>query len=157
MILTGEGIAINVPGGWDVRIGRTAADPSGVATQPLVHGATFALPEHRGEYGAGVVNLMTPEDTFVALVEFGSQSVGTALFAAQGFPRQLDPDWFHSKQLQRPLPGQAGLQRFFTEQRRAFCLYVVVGQYGNRAPLVPRINSFLAGIQVRPPLVSAAP
>ena len=42
--------------------------------------------------------------------------------------------------LQRAIRGQAGVQRFFHESGRAFCLYVVLGAYSNRQQVVPEVN-----------------
>jgi len=150
VIVRSRGLAVEVPTGWDVRIGSTSLDEIG-ATRPLVHGANFGLPERRSEYGSGVVERMSTNNTFVSLVEFGAESVGTALFSGRGLPRRLDPESFHPNQLQRPLPGQAGLQLFFIEADRAFCLYVVLGRHANRARLVPTVDQLLSGITILPP------
>jgi hypothetical protein len=48
------------------------------------------------------------------------------------------------------IPGQAGYQRFFTENGRPFCLYVVLGGYANRQILAPSVQGFLEGLDVRP-------
>lgn len=150
MIVSGEGFVVDVPPGWDVRIGTTSTDPSGVAVQPLLHAANFPLPERRGEYGSRVVDVMAAPHAFVSLIEFGPESVGTALFAAQGVPRRLTPDRFHPNQLQRALPGQGGQQSFHTEAGRAFCLYVVLGGHASRMKLVPSINELLGGLTILP-------
>jgi hypothetical protein len=70
------------------------------------------------------------------------------LFAPSGLPQHLDPDAFDPATLQRRLVGQAGLQRFFTQANRAFCLYVVLGGYTNRNTVVPRVNEVLASFQI---------
>jgi len=151
VIALGEGIAVDVIPDWDTRIGRTSPATFPTTTsQALLHGANFALPERRGEFGDGVVETMGPAHVFTALIEYGPESVGKGLFASQGLPRQLHPDWFDPNLLERPLPGHAGLQRFFTDHDRTFCLYVVLGGYAQRAGLVDAANLFLAGITVLP-------
>jgi hypothetical protein len=91
---------------------------------------------------------MNTDDILIVLFEYGDDSVGTALFAHEGMPRRLEPDEFDRDALQRPLPGQSGLQRFFTERGRAFCLYVVLGSHIDRNELVPRVNGVLATIEI---------
>jgi hypothetical protein len=43
-----------------------------------------------------------------------------------------------------------GSQRFFATRGRAFCLYVVLGSWLQRASLVPRANELLSTIQIAP-------
>jgi hypothetical protein len=59
--------------------------------------------------------------------------------------------------LNRQLPGQAGLQRFFNESGRAFCLYVVIGAYQRRHDVVPAVNTVLATVQIDPAGSTATP
>jgi hypothetical protein len=50
--------------------------------------------------------------------------------------------------MKRPLPGQCGGQWFFTENGRAFNLYVVLGSFPARRRLVPTANEILGGITI---------
>lgn len=150
MRLEGERLTVELPTGWDLRIGRTAADEIVVSNNPLVHAANFPLPQRRGDFGSGAVDIMGPSDTFVSLFEFGPESLGQPLFANEGLPQELDPDEFHPSALQRVIPGQAGVQRFFTAEGRPFCLYVVLGEFDNRRRLVPSVSEFLSGVRVDP-------
>lgn len=151
MEIAKERLRAVVPPGWDVRIGRpTGAEPPSVPT-PFVHAANFPLPLRLGSFGAGALELMGPGHVFVALEEYGEDSVGTPLFAFRGLPRQLDSERFRPNAMSRVIPGLAGLQAVFTEQGRPFCLYAVIGSYANRAALVPVVNAFLAGLTVDPP------
>ena len=150
MRLEGEGIALGLPEGWDARISRTVRDIFRSVDHPLVHAANFPLPPRRGDFGSGVVGEMEPLHTFVSLFEYGTESVGQSLFAAEGFPRQLDPDEFSPNALQRAIPGQAGVQRFFTEHGRAFSLYVVLGAFAARRRLTPEVNELLGTVEVAP-------
>jgi hypothetical protein len=154
--LTGHGIATDLPDGWEGRITKRAepgpgarspvngADLSVERTHPIVHLANFALPEDRGDFGSGAVELMGDQHVFVCLFEYGPESVGAALFEPQGLPRTLDPAWFTSAQLQRTIRGQAGYQAFFTEAGRPFTLFIALGSGRRAAELVPRAEAVLA-------------
>lgn len=148
MRLAHLGLGVELPAGWDGRIYRRTPGAAGEVTHPVLHAANFALPEERGDFGSGAVELMTPAHAFVSLLEYDAESARTPLFARPGFPLRLTADAFAPNQLQRALPGQAGVQRFFSERGRAFCLYVVVGNYLARGALLPQVNALLASMQV---------
>jgi hypothetical protein len=147
--LTAHGLAVGLPPGWEGRIHRRAAAVDSGHTQPVVHLANFALPERRDDFGGGVTPAMRSADVFVALFEYGSESLGTPLFAADGVPR-VTAGMFTSKRLQRPLPGQLGCQNFFTAGGRPFCLYVVAGSRAHLPRIVAEVNVVLAGVEVGP-------
>jgi hypothetical protein len=46
------------------------------------------------------------------------------------------------------MPGQSGLQRFFTHNGRAFCLYVVLGSHVDRADILPNVNAVLETLEI---------
>ena len=76
---------------------------------------------------------------------------------------QSRADDFNPNVLQRAIRGQAGVQRFFQEAGRAFCLYVVLGSLANRDRLVPAVNRVLATFElasaaslVQPPTMTPA-
>jgi hypothetical protein len=115
-----------------------------------MHAGTFPLPLGRGDYGSAAVDRMHSGDVFVALLEFAPDSVGTALFAREGLPTELDADSFSPDTLQRPIPGQAGNQLFFNQAGRAFCLYAVLGAHRNRLHLTRLVNGFLPRISIGP-------
>jgi hypothetical protein len=140
------GLAVNDRPGWDTRIYRRVAGV-GEVTHPVVHACTHPLPAERGDLGVGVVELLGPEELFVALVEFGSDVAGQGLFAPQGMPR-LAPSQFGPDRLQRVLPGRSAAQHFFTDGDRAFCLFVVLGSHARRMALVPRAAQMVAGFGV---------
>lgn len=125
-------------------------EPAELTLAPVLHVGTFALPADRGDFGSGAVELMNDGDSFVALLEYGPEEAGSALFAAQGLPRRLDPRNFSNRSLQRQLPGQAGWQYFFTEQGRAFCLYIVLGDRNDANLQVRRIEQLLAQVTIEP-------
>lgn len=146
MRLQQYGLTADLPAGWEGRIlRREPAAPLGRArtaeeenVQPVVHAGNFALPEDRGDFGSGAVDVMRGSHVFFALVEYGPESVGTALFANDRPPWPLDPSAFSPTQLQRTIAGQSGYQSFFTVEDRAFCLFAVLGSHVDRRALVPR-------------------
>lgn len=143
------GVSVDVPPGWDVRIYSRADTTSGPETSHAVlHAATFALPAERGDYGSGAVEAMAPGDLFLALVEHDPGSAGTALFCPRGLPVPLEAGAFSPAVLQRKLPGQAGLQRFFNLSGRAWSLYAVVGSYAMRSSLASGATRFLEALQL---------
>lgn len=148
--LNGSGIAVDLPGGWEGSIdgGGFPQLTDGARSPTLLHAGSFPLPPQRGSFGSGATELMNTDDILVVLFEYGPDSVGTPLFAKQGMPRALAPDEFDRDALQRALPGQSGVQRFFTESGRAFCLYVVLGSHIDRAELAPRVNEVLETIDI---------
>jgi hypothetical protein len=144
--ISGQGLWITPPEGWEAVIYRRPEGP-GHQTLPVLHAATVPLPPERGDYGSGLVETLQPGDVFVSLLEFGPLAANSPLFAANGIPG-LTPDMYRPKQLQRVLPGQGGVQRFFTEGGRAFCLYSVVGSYANRVALCARANQMIGSIHI---------
>ncbi|MBW3620885.1 MAG: hypothetical protein KY461_11615 [Actinobacteria bacterium] len=160
MRLSAHGLTAALPTGWegafttarDASAGRT---PSGVTTAslpslPTLHLANFALPADRGDFGSGAVDVMGASDAFVSLLEYGPECVGTPLFEARGLPRHLAASDFSPRALQRTLAGQAGLQVFFTEAGRAFCLYAVLGHRANAATLAREVSRTLANVTIGP-------
>ncbi|MGI9601474.1 MAG: hypothetical protein ACR2QE_06305 [Acidimicrobiales bacterium] len=151
-VLRGHGMAVDLPTGWDGAIYRREPDETersaGGVENPVLHAANFALPAERGDFGSGAVEIMGRSGVLVCLVDYGSESAGTALFAREGVPRSVPPDDFATHTLQRPQAGQGGLQIFFHEGGRAFCLYVVIGSHRRRRVLTPVVNELLAGLEV---------
>jgi hypothetical protein len=154
MELAGHGLAATMPPGWEGTIsldqgeeGFALAEAGGVL-RPVAHLASFPLPGDRGDFGSGAVELMRTEDVFVALLEYAPEEAGSALFAAQGLPRKLDPRRFSAASLQRGMPGQAGLQEFFTEAGRPFCLYVVLGDADDAHLQVRKVEQVLATVRI---------
>lgn len=161
MEIQAHGIRAHLPAGWEGRLRKRAA--SGVAerrqggttpvaedTGPVLHMANFALPEDRGDFGSGAVDVMGTGHVMVAVVEYGPDSVGTALFPTVSRVPRLSARMFSSQALQRVQRGQAGAQRFFTLNGRAFCLYVVLGDQRDAAALTPPTNEITSQIEVTP-------
>ena len=160
MKVTAHGLAAWLPDGWEgcidaeredvvhAAVRRFAPDAPAPAVLPVAHFSTFALPAERSDFGATAVEMMGADDVFVALLEYAPEEAGSALFAAEGLPRRLDPRWFSPRMLQRTLRGQAGFQHFFHEAGRAFCLYVVLGGAHDAARLARRAEQVLQGIHI---------
>lgn len=161
MRIEAHGIRAELPSGWEGRIGRrqpgsTTGRRGGVATAevvgedtgPVLHMGNFALPEDRGDFGSGAVDLMGTGHLLVVLVEYGADSVGTALFPTVASVPRLTGRMFSSQGLQRVQRGQAGAQRFFTLNGRAFCLYAVVGDQREVGPMATTANDVTRQIQV---------
>jgi len=164
--LSGNGVSVTLPGGWEGRVFKrpaagevaaSAADgpsaPPGEVTNTVVHISTIALPPGVGDFASGAVENLGSSDALIVLFEYGAEAASQALFARSGMPRSLATTDFSPTMLQRALRGQAGVQVFFHEVGRAFCLYVVLGSYQNRAKVVPEVNKVLATIAITDPAV----
>jgi hypothetical protein len=143
-------VSIDVPEDWEGSIsdGDFQLEADGAQEPTVMQVASFPMPAERGSFGTGAVELMRSGDVFMTLFEYGPESVGTRLFEAEGIPRQLAAREFDRTALQRAMPGQSGLQRFFTHNGRAFCLYVVLGSHVDRADILPRVNSVLETLEI---------
>ncbi|MCU1357530.1 MAG: hypothetical protein JWM89_2948 [Acidimicrobiales bacterium] len=158
MKLQAHGIETDLPPGWEGRIalrnpptGHTRAlGTTGEVPNPVVHLANFALPEDRGDFGSGAVDLMGEQHVLVVLFEYGPECAGTALFRRKGIPTKLTPSMFSGSALQRTLPDQAGCQVFFTAAGRAFCCYAVLGRQAAAARVLPQANATLAATKIGP-------
>jgi hypothetical protein len=157
--LSGSGIDVDVPSGWEGRIysntsggrpsgsNRAAMSEAAPSSNAVLHVASFPLPPNTGDYGGGAVEQMTNKDLLVVLMEHGRDSVGTALFESRGIPR-IGVDDVSTSCLQRLIDGQGGVQRFFTESGRTFCLYVVFGSFARRVRTVPVVNDILKSVSI---------
>jgi hypothetical protein len=159
--LAAHGIEISLPSGWEGRVFRRPAAgevgaldadgppaPSGETTHAVVHVSTIALPPDIGDFASGAVDKLGADDALIVVFEYDPGSVDTPLFAKAGIPRELAPDDFSPNVMQRAIRGQAGVQKFFNDQGRAFCLYVVVGSYARRRQIVPQVNQVLATLTI---------
>lgn len=127
------------------RLGSTA--PEDDVTRPVLHACTRPMPADRGDFGSNVVDLLGPDDVFVALVDYGTEVADRGLFENQGMPK-LAPSQFGPNRLQRPLPGLSASQHFFSSGGRAFCLFTVVGSHARRMASVPRAAALVSRIQI---------
>lgn len=116
-------------------------------TRPVLHACTRPLPADRGDFGSGAVDLLGPNDIFVALVDYGTEVADQGLFEKQGMPR-LAPSQFAPNRLQRPLPGMSACQHFFSVGGRAFCLFTVLGSHARRMASVPRAAALVQTVKI---------
>ncbi len=163
--LTALGIDVTLPTGWEGRLfrrpleGEVASRDANIEGEPaapqettnaVLHASTIAVPPGVGDFASGAVDKLGSDDLFVVLFEYDPSSVDTALFKSSGIPRPLTTDDFSPNVMQRAIRGQAGVQKFFNDQGRAFCLYVVIGSFARRKELVPRVNEVLASLAIEP-------
>jgi hypothetical protein len=166
--LSAHGIEVTLPAGWEGRVfkrpgaGEVAAASEGAPAAPgettnaVVHIATIALPIGVGDFASGAVDKLGPDDVLIVLFEYDPASATQPLFKAAGLPKSVSADDFSPSALQRTIRGQAGVQRFFHDQGRAFCLYVVLGAFVRRREIVPAVNQVLSTMTIAP-LDASAP
>ena len=142
MKLRAHDLAVDLPPKWEGRIFRHAGG------EPTMHAANFALPSEDGDYGARATGSMGKGGAFVAITEFEPELVNEPLFHRGGLPRKLRAADLHPRSMMRPRPGFAGVQRFFHDQGRAFCLYVVIGNEPSRSGLCHVVNEVLASVEI---------
>ncbi|MDX6555648.1 MAG: hypothetical protein QOD86_1843 [Miltoncostaeaceae bacterium] len=145
MRVSGQGIALDAPPGWDVRIARDPDD--GLA---VVHAASFPLPPAVGGFGGEAIDAMPPESVVLSLLEYEPAAAGRGLFAGRAAfaalrVRDLDPS-----AITRALPGRAGVQRFAVLAGRPFCAYVVVSRSARPRRLLETANRLLASLEIAP-------
>ena len=157
--LVAHGLSIDLPRGWDGQIRAVEHAPAGAAahaadassgtarTPVILHAGSFALPAERGDYGSGAVEVMGGSDILICLLEHEPEAAGTALFRRRGMPR-LRAEGFSPQAMQRAIPGMAGSQHFFQLGGRPFCLYVVIGSYTTRGPLVRAADDVVRSVRV---------
>jgi len=122
--------------------------PEGETTNAVVHVSTISLPAGSSDFASDSVERLGRTDALVVLFEYDREAVSEPLFAKDGMPRVLQPSDFSPGVLQRSVRGQAGVQAFFHEGSRAFCLYVVLGSFDARAEVVPEVNRVLSSLQI---------
>lgn len=156
MLLSSVGIEVDLPAGWDGQVRPASSASQGAVSAAaaadsgvVLHAASFPLPSSRGDYGSGAVELMGGSDVFVCLLEHEPELVDSPLFAPTRVPR-LTPELFSPQSMQRAMPGMAGCQQFFQMSGRPLCLYVVVGSWVTRGPLVRLADRVTSSIRAAP-------
>jgi len=91
---------------------------------------------------------------FLAITEYlpgAGLQPGSGLYRARGVELPLDPSRFSASALAHPRPGQAGMQHFFTQSQRPFCLYVVIaGDRLTRRQRLAGVDHVLRSLQILP-------
>ena len=123
MKVSGYGISIDLPRGWEGRIYRRPP----ANAYPILHAGSFALPHGDGDFGGDAIASMAEGDVFLALLEYDGALGGTGLFNEPTLPLPLRVSDLSPAAFPRRIAGRVGVQRFFTEHRRPFCLYAVIG------------------------------
>jgi hypothetical protein len=145
MELTGYGIRVDLPRGWE---GRIYKRPEG---DPTLHAGNFPLPVEDGDFGSRALAAMGSGGAFLVATEYDPALAGHGLFAEEApAPLPADTD-LDPMALQRTRRGQFGVQRFMTIGGRAFCVYVVVGMVPNPSELLGRANEVLQTLSIVPP------
>lgn len=149
--LSAHGISVLLPAGWDgeIFLRDLDGDPTDAVTdnRPVLHCANFPLPADRGDFGSRAVESMDRPAIFLAVIEYDEASATSPLFS-NPLPSRLEDREFGPTHLQRPMPGQAGAQRFVNANGRSFCIYAVLGSYAMRRVLVPELNTVLGTLAV---------
>lgn len=153
MKLSGHGIELDLPDGWDGRIYRREG------AQPTLHAANFQLTDRDGDFASGATAVMPYAGAVLVVKEYqpGPRLVlGMGLFASKELPLRIERRHFHSRTLQIGRAEQAGFQHFFTTSGRAFCLYVVVKGLGHprsarqASDALASLNGILASLRLHP-------
>lgn len=142
MRISAHGIRADLPAGWDGRISRR---PGG---QAVLQAATFRLPLEDGDFATTATSTMPPDGVVVVLVEYEPALAGSGLFASPGPPQVLTAGDFNPATMLRRIPGQAGVQRFFSNGGRAFCLYAVIGSRADAKALAARASALLGTLNL---------
>jgi hypothetical protein len=144
MRIRGYGIEIDLPTGWEGMVYRRPQ------AYPILHAGDFPLPPNDGDFGLEAITTMRPDGAFVVLAEYDPAVGGRGLFWRADTPWPLRESSPRPRSMQRPRTGRAGVQRFFTANGRAFCLYLVVGTASGTSGPVRRANSVLATVKIAP-------
>jgi hypothetical protein len=145
--INGFGINFSVPPGWDARIFQRVAPEPQAVVNPVAHIGNFALPVDAGDFGNGAYTIMGANGIFMSLVEFDQAHAQEPLFSTHGIP-SVDESCFDPFAMPIVVPGMAGRQFFFNIANRAFCAFLVVGSYAQRAVQAPQLHAVLATLQV---------
>lgn len=121
MNISGHGISVDLPPEWEGRIYRRREG------FPILHAGSFVLPHGDGDFGSSAIEAMSDGDVFFALLGYDPALAGTALFNQAQIPLPVHATQLSPAAFRRRIPGRLGVQLFFTEQARPFCLYVVLG------------------------------
>jgi len=145
--LVAGGLRLELPAGWEARVRRQAPSQPGRPGNVLLHASTIPLPEQRGDFGSGVVELLGPDDAFLAMFEYDEKDAAKVLFRSPRLPAPKPSD-FSPDALQRTRAGNTGAQWFFSLAGRAFSMHAVLGSHARRAPGAAKVAYLLQGLTV---------
>jgi hypothetical protein len=142
MDLTGYGMSVDLPSGWE---GRIYKRPEG---DPTLHAGNFPLPVEDGDFGSRALAAMGDEGAFLVVTEYDHALAARGLFA-QAAPAPLPAtSELNAWALMRIRKGQFGIQRFMTIGGRPFCVYVVVGSSPSPSRLLGEANNVLRSLSI---------
>jgi hypothetical protein len=141
-----DGLRIEVPASWDVRMLRRSAHLR------ALQAGSFPLDPDDDELGSQSTALMDGGDCFLGLVEYLPGSGirgGQAPFNPKRIDLPLDPTRFSARALAHPQPDQTGWQQCFTIAGRPFGLYLAIaGARANRRRQLPLLDAVLGSLKV---------
>ncbi|HEY3209296.1 MAG TPA: hypothetical protein VGL18_05820 [Actinomycetota bacterium] len=144
MELSGYGIAVDLPSGWE---GRIYKRPEG---DPTLHAGNFPLPVEDGDFGSRALAAMGSGGAFLVVTEY-EQSLGRrGLFAPEAPAPLPATSELDAWALLRVRLGQFGIQRFMTIGGRPFCVYLVVGTVPSPSGLLAEANVVLRSLSIVP-------
>jgi hypothetical protein len=144
--LRGHGLALTVHDGWEARIWVPDLPPP-AENHPVVRLANFALPLTKNTYAEDVADGLRAGQVVASLAEFSPTLADRGLYEPQGVP-ELDPAHLDPRAVQRQASGRAGVQRFFSEHKRAFSLYVVARRGPGLDRAMHELTAQLRGLTV---------
>jgi hypothetical protein len=147
--LSGHGISIRLPPGWEGTIFVPDLPPPAV-NQPVMHASDQAISTRRSTFASELASRAGASGTVLALVEFDPLLANKGLYAAQGLSLPIRRGDFHPKAMQIPDPFQEGRQWFFSIRDRAFCLYAVVGTGPGLHDRLALVNEALGTLRIDP-------
>jgi hypothetical protein len=130
--INGFGISAALPTGWDAKLYKKEGRDSDAVSAPVLQAANFPLPADDGDFATGAAESMTVGDLLIVLIELVPDShltVGKGLFEPSGIPTEVVVGDLEPACMPEMIDGLAAVQRFFSENGRAFCLYMVFGGY----------------------------
>jgi hypothetical protein len=142
MELTGYGISVDLPSGWE---GRIYKRPEG---DPTLHAGNFPLPVEDGDFGSRALAGMGDRGAFLVVTEYDRELAGRGLFAPAAPAPLPATSELNAWALMRIRKGQFGIQRFMTIGGRPFCVYVVVGSIPGPSRLLAEANNVLRSLSI---------
>ena len=146
MVFESDGLRIELPASWDVRILRRSAHLR------ALQAASFQLDPDDDELGSQSTALMADGGSFLGLVEYlpgsGIQP-GQTPFNKRKIDLPLDPTRFSVRALAYPQPDQTGWQQCFTIAGRPFGLYLAIaGSRMDRRRQLPLFDAILGSLRI---------
>jgi hypothetical protein len=148
--VSGYGMSVAVPDGWNAVIWTRAGDPDSetpTKAYPVLQLCTQPIPEFAGTYGSGVTDQLKSGDAFIAVAEVAASDKAT-IFTPIEKMFALEAGDFHPAILQRTIQGQAGCQYFFQLGARNFNFVAVLGDYQTEKAMIPAMNEILTSISL---------